>query len=410
MKRLIMVLLILAVPIFGAYVATRVLPYYVYDQVIHGKLSHTLYKLNRFEDRFLKPGAMRKAGESSTDFSGLWKEFHLRDVVVPLPTGHPMFRTIPIIQLIPGSAEPQIGVDIKGPSGRQIAKIFLLKSGAWSDQFESQELFKLPLVKKVLKAKTSEQIWKDLFSRQIVGWDLPFEDMVYNLYILQLRSALLPRGFDDFGILENDGMAFIEIPSKDKDYRTEIIFSFDRGLLLSYLIVTERNNADSEDLRSRMIKGIQFRSSDPSLASIIYKEFKQLSFIRQTDQEGMLYLLSAWSHNMEDVEMLKEMIYFLERGPKNGPQLKPLYKYVYSRYQKTFTTRDIGLDEDEPEIRLQRQIELEAITERKQLLEKPKVAPKVEEVSPAEKMNEFLRKAREDKLKKTKSRDKLIIH
>jgi hypothetical protein len=410
MKRLLLVLLILAVPTLGAYVAFRVLPYYIYDQVIHGKLSHSLYKLNRFDDRFLKPGPKREAGQTSTDFSGLWREFHLRDVVVPLPTGHPMFRTIPIIQLISGSAEPQIGVDLKGPSGREIAKIFLLKSGAWSDQFESQELFKLPIVKKILKTKISEEIWKDLFSRQIEGWDLPFEDMVYNLYILQLRSTLLPRGFEDYGRLENEGMAFIEIPSKDKDYRTEIIFTFDRGLLLSYLMVTERNNADSEDLRSRMIKGIEFRSSDPSLASIIYKEFKQLSFIRQTDQEGMLYLLSAWSHSMDDVEMLKEMIYFLERGPKNGPQLKPLYKYVYSRFQKTFTTRDVGLDEDEPEIRLQRQIELEAITDRKQFLEKPIAAPKVEEVNPNERMNEFLRKAREDKIKKTKSRDKLIVH
>jgi hypothetical protein len=109
--------------------------------------------------------------------------------------------------------------------------------------------------------------------------------------------------------------------------------------------------------------------------------------------------------------MLKEMIYFLERGPKNGPQLKPLYRFVYDRYQKTFTTRDVGLEEDEPEIRLQRQIELEGIAERLKLQEKPKEAAVEQVVTPKERMDEFLRKAREEKIKKpAPKRNKLIIH
>ena len=404
-------LLILAVPIFGAYVALRILPYYTYDQVIHGKWSHRLYKLPRFDNRLLRPDEQRGAGQIGEDFSGLWREFHLRDVVVPLPTGHPMFRTIPIIQMMEGKSEPQIGVLFRGPSGREITRLYLLKSGAWNDQFESQELFRLPLVRRVLKQKTAEQVWKDLFTRKIEGWDLPWEDMVYNLYLLHLRATVLPPGFLAYGPLEGEGMAYVEIPSKNKDYRTEIVFSFERGLLLSYLLVTERSNADSEEMRARFLKGINFRTSDPGLAPLIYKEFKQLSFVRQVDQEGMLYLMSAWSHQMDDVEMLKEMIYFLERGPKNGPQLKPLYRYVYDRYQKTFTTRDVGLDEDEPDIRLQRQIELEGIAERQRLQEKPKEPPKEEVVTPKERMDEYLRKAREEKVQdKRKKRDKLIVH
>lgn len=411
MKRLVLLILILAVPILGVFVTYRTLPYYTYDKVIRGEWANDVYKLPRWDKRYLNPGPQLGTTEIKNDFPGLWREFHVRDVVVPLPTGHPMFRTIPIIQIINEGKAPEMGVLFQGPSGREIARLYLLKSGAWNDQFEKQKFFQLPLVRRELKKKTPEEVWHDLFRRKIEGWDLPFPTMYYNLYLLHLRASMLPPGFIDYGPLEEEGMAYVEIASKNKDYRTEIVFSFDRGLLLSYLLVTEKNNVDSDEIRTRFLKGISFRTSDATISPIVYKEFKQLTFNRQTDQEGMLYLFSAWSHQMEDVEMLKEMVYFMERGQKNGPQLKPLYRYIYDRYKKTFTTRDIGLDDDDPEIRLQRQIELEANTERKRLQEKPKEAPKVVPVTPRDRMDEYLRKAREEKLQQGKrKRDKIIVH
>jgi hypothetical protein len=411
LKRLLLLILILAVPVLAVFVAYRTLPYYTYEQVIKGKWSHDIFKLSRWEQKFLTPGPQLGTTELKDDFPGLWREFHLRDVVVPLPTGHPMFRTIPIIKIVDPDREPEMGVLFQGPTGREIARLYLLKSGSWNDQLEKQKFFQLPLVRRELKKKTPEEVWHDLFRRKVEGWDLPFSVMAYNLYLLHLRASILPVGFIDYGPLEGDGMAYVEIASKNKDYRTEIVFSFERGLLLSYLLISERNNVDSDEIRTRFLEGINFRTSDEMISPIVYKEFKQLTFNRQTDQEGMLYLFSAWSHQMEDVEMLKEMVYFMERGQKNGPQLKPLYRYIYDRYKKTFTTRDVGLDENDPDIRLQRQIELEANAERQRLQEKPKEAPKVVPITPRDRMDEFLRKAREEKLQQGKrKRDKLIVH
>ena len=411
MKRILLTLLLIAVPVMGAYLAFKTLPYFYYDKLIHGQLSLQHYKLSRWDEAFLPPGEKRGSGEAASDMSSLWREFHLRDVVVPLPAGHPLYRTVPIIQRLEGRAEPQIGMRLLSPSGREVVQLYLLKSGTWSDQLETQPVFQLPLVRKEIKKKTTEEVWADLFTHKIQGWDIPWSEMCYNLYLLHLRSKLLPPGVISYGPLEGKGMAYVEIPSKNKDYRTELVFSFDRGLLLSYVLVTDRTNPESDEVRARFLKGISFRASDKSIAPLIYREFKQLSFVRQTDQEGMLYLFSAWSHNLEDQEMLKEMVYFLERGPKNGPQLRPLYRYSFQRYQRTHTTRDVGLDEDEPDIRLQRQIELEGIAERSRLLEKPKEAPQEVEVTPREKMDEFLKKAREEKNKpRPKKRDKLIVH
>lgn len=412
MKGLFKALLFILVPLCAVYLTVTTLPYYAYNKFIKGEWSHELYRLAKWNEKFLAPDEVRGTGELREEFVGLWREFHLRDAVVSLPTGHPMFRTIPIITAKESATDVGLGIQFVGPSGREISKLFLLKSGSWSDQFQEQGLFELPLVRRELMKRSSLEVWNDVFSKKITGWDLPWQTMVYNLYILHLRQRLLPEGFVAYGKLDgSEGMAYVEMPSPNKDYRTEIVMSFDKGLILSYLLVSERDNADSADLRTRFLKGIKFRPSDEALSPLIYREFKNLSFARQVDQEGMLYLLSAWSHSLQDVELLKEMIYFLERSPQNVSHLKPLYRYAFTRYKKTFTTQELGLESDDADIRLQREIELEELRERLRLQERPKTSPVAPVLTPKDQMDSYLRRARENKTKGApKKRDKLIVH
>jgi hypothetical protein len=385
-------------------------PPYLYDQAIHGKSDHRFYQLNKFTRKFFTPTKNTFVSDISGSYSNLWKEFHVKDVVVPLPAGHPMYQAVPSVRLLPGISDPQLGIRFNGPTGREIARLQLIKSGIWSNEADGQELFRLPMVRKEILKRNQETIWRDVFTHKIVGWDLPWQEMVYNLYILHLRSIMLPEDFTNFGMIEGKEMAYVELPSKNKDYKTELIFSFEKGLLLSYLLVTDMHASDSKEMRARFINGISFRSSDPALTPIIYREFKQLSFSKQTDQEGMLYLMSAWSHDLNNTEMLKEMIYYLERGSKNKEQLRALYRYSFQKYKKTFTTRDIGIQDDDPDIKLQRQIELEALAERKSLQEKPRAPLKAPELSNKEKMDQMLRQAKEKKPTQKKSRQKMIIY
>lgn len=396
----------MAVPLAGIYVAATTLPYIFYNRLIEGKTSIDLYRLKRWDTHFLvppKPAVMDKVPD---DFSSLWKVFHLRDVIIPLPAGHPMFKTIPLLEVKPQNNEPLLGVLFRSPTGREMARVYLMSNGTWNDHMEEQGLFQLPVVLRELRKKTPEEVWKDLFTKDITGWELPWQQMAYNLYLLHLRSVILPKNLVNYYLLNDEKKALVEIESKNKDYRTEIVFEFDRGLLLSYLLVSEIGNTDSQDLRARFIDKISFRTTDKGLGSIIYNEFKQLPFNRQTDQEGMLYLFSAWSHDMQQTDMLKEMIYFLERGEKNQDQLKPLYRYAFTKYKKTFTSRDVGLEENDPDIKLQRRIELEAIADRKRVLEKAKEPKPAPPPTPKENMNNFLRRAREEKLNNGTKRKK----
>jgi hypothetical protein len=412
MKRLIIVFALLGCVVAAAVVAVKMLPYYLYNQAINGKSTHKLYKLTHFRPSLLNPNSVGAVGEYDKSYSNLWREFHLRDVVIPLPAGHPLYKITPFLKQVVSLSEPQLGLVFTNPSGREMARVHLLQAGVWSNQLEAQKLFKLPIVQNELKKKSDQDVWRDIFSMKIEGWDLPWQTMVYNLYILHLRASMIPQNILKFGLMPDGNMAYVEIPSKNKDYKTEIIFSFDRGLLLSYLLVTDRNSFDSREIRSRFIEGIKFRTTDKSLSQLIYREFKQLSFRRQTDSEGMLYLFSAWSHDPDNIELIKEMIYYLERGLNNSAQLRPIYRYAFSRFKKTFTTRDIGTELDDPDIKLQRKIELEEIAERASLQLKPKMAPKAIELTPKEQLNQHLKKAKEEKAQgnKIKKRKKLIIY
>ena len=410
MQRFILWVLILAVPIMSGVVAIQTLPYVVYRRVMTGRYTHDLYRLPRWDEKLLHPKLKMEMPKPSDDFSGLWRQFHVRDVVLQLPAGHPLFHPVAIITEVPKQADPQLGLRFVTSEEREMARLHLLKNGSWNSQWDAQGLFRLPLVRKVLRRHPPEKVWKDLFTREFKNWEIPWEEMVYNLYLLHLRASLLPPSTMSYGLLPGGTRAVVELESKNKDYRTELVFDFDGGLVLSYLMVSDLRDGSAQELRARFLREIHFRTSDQGLAQILYREFKQMSFARQTSEEGMLYLFSAWSHDPQQQELLKEMIYFLERGEKNHQQLKPLYRFALNRFGKTFTTRDVGLDYNDPDIRLQRKIELEDMENRRKLLQRPKVAAPAPE-TPRSRMDTMLERAKREKpATPPRPKDKLIIY
>ncbi len=148
-----------------------------------------------------------------------------------------------------------------------------------------------------------------------------------------------------------------------------------RGVVYSYLIVTEKKNNESELLRYKFLREISFRPGSESLAGIIYKEFKALPYKKKAGHEGMLYLLSAYSHQMDNKGFLKEMIFYLERGEFNQKQIRPLYEYASERYGEVFASALVEGVELSPEMRLKRDIELEKKKQLNHLNARPASGP-----------------------------------
>lgn len=199
----------------------------------------------------------------------------------------------------------------------------------------------------------------------------------------------------------------IELVSADKDYKVELVLTLTGGTVYSYVLRTEKNNEESLKLRSKFLDVVSFSPIDVSMGRILYTEFKQLNFARQVDQEGMLYLLSSWSQDIENLDLFKEMIFYLERGQKNSRQLKGLYEFSYKQYGKTFTTRKGGVGIEDGNITLQRNIELEDMERRKEAERVKNLPPPEPELGPDEKMNIYLKKAKEKGPAQT---DEMIVH
>jgi hypothetical protein len=400
MRWILGILILLALAVLGGLRYVRNYPYQKYSEWIQGSGWDKYYEISNYSKLYLAPTGVEEIPPYKEDYTQLWRQFPIRNSNVPLPTRHPLFLTVPLVQKTSGNL-PHLGMIIQSSNGRELSRVLSLPTSLYPDNTQGQELFKLPYVKNRILKKGLNETWKDLFSYVIEIKPKPIDEMIYDLYILHLRSKMLPKETVRYGLIQGGKQALIEFDSPNKDYMVELVMNQVNGSIYSYVLRTEKINQDSTGLRSKFLSTIEFSPIDSALSRLLYTEFKQLNFARQVDQEGMIYLFSAWSQDPENVELLKEMIFYLERGQNNQQHLKELYQYAYRRYGKTFTGRQ-GEELDDPEIQLQRKIEIEQ-AKRRLDAEKAQIQTNVEPtMSPEEKMNLYLKKAKEEKLKNKK--------
>jgi hypothetical protein len=389
------------------YIVLTGYPYYMYSGWANGKRPNKYYAISHYKKLYLAPQGIEELDPYEENYAQLWRNFPIRNALVPLPTRHPLFQTIPIIESKTKTDIPQVGIIITGPSNREVSRIYTQPESLYPDHSQGQELFKFPYFRNKLKKYSLDQVWKDLFSRKIVIESKSLDEMVYDLYILHLRSKLFPPQTKSYGLIKDGKQAVIELDSKDQDYKIELIMSQESGSIYSYVLRTQLGYEDSRKLRLKFLYEVSFSPMDESMARILYTEFKQLNFARQIDQEGMEYLFSSWTQDLTKVEMLKELIFYMERGGRNSLQLKPFYTYAFMRYGKTFTTRSSFTGNEDPEVLLQRKIEIESNEKMQELArEKIKETPQPD-LSPDERMNSYLKKAKDSP---TESTDDTVIH
>lgn len=406
MRWLVGILLSIGLLAIGAYIFVKGYPYRLYSNWIDGKEWNRYYSISNYTPKYLAPSAIEDVPPYKEDYSQLWKDFPIRNAKVPLPVRHPMFQTVPLLESHGRDSAPEIGVAILTPNGRELSRIHTLPMMYLPDLSQGQDLFKLPFVRNRILKFPKDKLWKDIFSKNIEVESKSLDEMIYDLYILHFRSKIFPKSTIGYGVLDNERVV-IELDSSDKDYKKELIMRNDNGAIYSFVLRTEINKDESMKLRAKFLDQINFTPNDPAMAKFLYTEFKQLNFSRQIDQEGMLYLYSAWTQDMKNLDLLKETIFYLERGRDNALQLRPLYFFALKQYGKTFTTKRLFNDHDDPELVLQRKIEIENI-ERAQAAERAKASPPDDkELSPDDRMNLYLRQAKEAP---SKNKKEMIVH
>jgi hypothetical protein len=396
MRWLALILIIFLGLAVGVLDYIKAYPFEIYSRWIQGDGGNRYYQLSETKIALKSPSKIKELIAYQEDYPQLWKSFPIGNTLLSLPTRHPMYRTTPIIEVKQNNPNPLLGMTLAGPDGRELISLYTLPMSQMQDYLLDQELFKLPYVRNRIIKLNHDWIWKEVFSRQIQPKSKSIEEMIQDLYILHVRSKLLPPTTLNYGLIK-DNKVIIELSSKDQDYMVEMILVQNNRNIFCYVLKTAKANVESLRLRSKFITSSTFLAQGSAMARILYTEFKELNFSRQFDQEGLLYLFSAWSQDIQKVELLKEMIFFIERGKKNIDQLKHLYTYAYKTYGKTFTTKNVFTENEDPNIALQRKIELEEF-ERMQANQNKEPAPvKEKDLSPKKQLESDLQKAKEQK-------------
>ena len=379
---------------FGIASVKRI-PYTYYSHWVKGEGWNKYYSVSNWNKLYLESPSLSAVEPYKEKYEELWKVFPLTNTLIPLPVRHPLYQTFPIVEYNQFRPLPLPGISIASAGAREITRVYAIPMGLFKDYSLGQDLFKLPYVRNRLLQIPLADLWRDVFSKKIIPAHKPLNEMFYDLYLIHIRSLLLPKETIRYGLIQDGKQVLIELVSKDKDYKVEIVLSLRGGNIYSYILRTAVNNEESRKLRDKYLSTIDFAPTSESVGRILYTEFKQLNFARQVDQEGVQYLYSAWTQDMRSEDMLKELIFYMERGRGNIQRLQPFYRYAIKKYGKTFTSRGAMEDSDDPEVSLQRKIEMEDAEEKARIAnEKAKPEPEPE-LTPDEKMNLYLKKARE---------------
>ncbi|GEM_PF-622121 len=357
MKAIILFFLIL-ISIATAVVLGAFAPYHFYNKALYSGIDSRFYKIGKTSDTFHKGSyynidPMKSVSSEAKD---LWETFHFVDFEIPLPVRHPMFVLLPLIER--RKDRPVLGAVFKTRGGQEVSSFKVLESFKFDKRVEHHKLLELPFFKNYLLTIDDKVLWKDLFTRDLnipsgklfdlnfwkSLWRISYQELVYNLYILQLRSEFFPHNATNLSYYTNKSFGVIELVDGHKlelgleeIFRTEIFYVYRNGFIHKFFLKTRHDHLISDSIRKRMMNTLEYKPSDEASSIEIYARYKALPYYKRVSQEGMIYLYAGWSHVTGKKEFLKEMIQFLERGNNSYSYLAPLYDYSFKQFGTNFS-------------------------------------------------------------------------
>ena len=317
-------------------------PYFIYEHILKEGIKADYLDLT-LQRNFLRGRKYQsdqikdqvRAGEP------LWEIFHFADFIVPFPLHNPLFRLVPIIEKRAGRIK--LGAKFIDPKDRKTLAFKAKGNKELILPFNKQRLFSIPIFKKYIHSQAKEKIKKDLFTKNLlifsddgVGlggiivnlWTTSYKELVYNLFIYQMRQDIFPVDTMAIFFYEEKNLGIILLPSEDELYLEEIIYTFSEKGLSSLFIESRKYDLVAKKYRQKIIDRLEYKKSDKEAAKEIYLTYKKLGYHTKIDQEGLSYLYAAWTHDRDRKEYLQEMVRFLERGRKNFVHLLPLYQHI----------------------------------------------------------------------------------
>jgi len=357
----------------------------------------------------------------------LWRPFHFINYSVLLPVAHPEISLVPIVKKASGERYLNLGFIFTDVRNKKLFS-FQTKGQSFFETFlDKHKLFNLPLFRNYIMAKDTEEIWNDLFTKDLALaaqekgeqgspsllaritklWGNSYRELVYDLFIYNLRINIFPSGIKKILYFPLKKLAAIEIwagKKIDSFMKTEEIFILVDKTLLRLTIETDQSNSQGGNLRNIFLVNLAYKEEAENSFGLLYDEFRGLPIDMRKDQVGMIYLMSAWSHNLLEKKVLQEIIFYLEKGRGNFMQLDPFYQYAYEVYGDTLSS--VANKIDDADVSLKKKILEELDKETSQEKKQELLNYQGNFDSSAEKVEFYLRKAKGESAPSDNNEDK----
>ena len=329
------------------------LPHWFYHKAITRGIHHSYLHLPpspqafSFSTSFEREEMKKLSAHLESD--ELWHTLPLGRYQVPFPLRHPYYKVIPSIKW--KNKKTWLGYRLQNYNKKEIASVRFLGTQKLQLYFEEDKLFQIPLFKSELLSQGNEKLWEQVFTLQLqedqkrsLWGKFNWREMIKNLFALSNRHQLLPPDTRQISYWPKKKWGIVEVIDDEthqgrvQQYHQEVIYFVHQDQIHKIQLRTLKENALAKKFRYRFLEELHLLEKDPShQVKALYEKYKKLKYKKKTEQEGMIYALSAWSQSMDNKKYLQEMIFYLERGKQNKSSLFPIYRYGYKRWGKSFS-------------------------------------------------------------------------
>lgn len=296
----------------------------------------------------LKPSEfkIKKIDEFLAQNERRWKSFHFADYKIPLPLQHPTLHLVPVIEKRKGHTF--FGGDI---FNNKNARKFHYMSGdkLELDYFiEKQKLFGLPIFKEDLEGIPGTKFFKIMFTHDVhlkkidkksklnylrSLWNIPYSDLVFNLFVLNARESFFPEDMVSFSYYPEKEMGVVETPDENPNFYNETIYILKEANIYTFKYRVRKGDLQADSIRTRFLKILQFEKSYEDKRIEAYNDFRSLSYKQKIGTVGFTYLYVGFTHVPNDQTYYMAMIRDLEKHSGNAKLLTPLYQYGMEKFK-----------------------------------------------------------------------------
>lgn len=396
-------------------------PYFIYFQSISKGFSSSLVSIAPNNQSLIIKGdfSSKKFREFLPENEKNWKVFHFSNFDIPLPVENPVIQLYPRMDKT-GEIE-FFGGYLNNYKGVNYFSFITGINFNFNYPIDKQKVFTLPIFKNFLESIPKERMFylvfnKDLDIKNIDTtkklkllrklWNIPYQELVLNLFILQIRNDIFPKKTKSFSWYADKKFGVIELPGENPGVYKEMIFMLVNNNIYTFEWQLPREELLSDNVRFRFLNTLKYHKSFPEIYIESYNDYRALPLAKKISSTGFTILYNGLTHDSKNQNYVISMVRDLKKGQGNEKYLDWLYSFGLKKFKL-----DLKVDQrsiDAARIEKEKSDKLEAEIRDAAKLRSPSSSDESQDVSKEKKVEIFLKEAKE-KGEELEDNEKVLI-